>query len=246
MYFFFHLLTGLVIGILLADLLQDRRWIIPCTIGSVLPDLIDKPLGHLLFAGSFGYGRIYAHTLLFFGILLIIGIFLWKYRQSVFFFGLAAGVLSHQVLDQLWTRPATWYWPIFGPFQGRLPEDYWLVLIQRELENPVEVAIGIILCIVVIVYLLYRDRIMGSDTGRGMLKSALLVLALALLVVSGIVLGRALAGDPLPVPGMSDEDNAILAGIVLVLASFAAWRLYDAVPAGPRGHAGNSGGKPLR
>jgi len=34
-------------------------------LGSMLPDIIDKPLGHIFLASSLGYGRIYSHTLLF-------------------------------------------------------------------------------------------------------------------------------------------------------------------------------------
>ena len=33
--------------------------------GAVLPDLIDKPIGSILFTDYYGTGRIYAHTLLF-------------------------------------------------------------------------------------------------------------------------------------------------------------------------------------
>lgn len=238
MYFFFHLLTGLVIGLLLADLLQDRRWILPCTLGSILPDLIDKPLGHLLLAQSLGYGRIYAHTLLFFVLLLAAGIVLWNYKRSVFFLGIATGVLSHQILDSLWMRPSTWFWPILGPFQGRLPEDYWLVLIQRELENPVEVGIAILLVAGAALYLFSRERIMKSDTGRALVKSALLLAAIALLIFPGIILGMALADTPLPVPGMTGTGDAVLGGMVLVLASFVIWRYYDRIPAGRPGREG--------
>ncbi|HII99591.1 MAG TPA: metal-dependent hydrolase [Methanoregula sp.] len=233
MYFFFHLLTGLILGLILADLLRDRRWILPCALGSILPDLIDKPLGHLLLAQSLGYGRIYAHTLLFFILLILAGITLWKYKKSVFCMGLAAGVLSHEVLDQMWNLPKNWYWPLLGPFQGRLREDYWLVLIQRELENPVEAGIAISLCAGAALYLFSRERIMKSDTGRAMVKSALLLAAIALLIFSGIVLGTALTGEPLKVPGMTGTGDAVLGGMVLALASFLLWRYYDRIPAGP-------------
>jgi len=243
MYFFFHLITGLVIGLLLCDLLQDRRWVLPCTLGAVLPDLIDKPLGHLLLAGSLGYGRIYAHTLLFFVLILAFGIVCWKVKKSVFFLGIATGILSHQILDSLWKQPSTWYWPLSGPFSGRLAEDYWLVLLQRELENPVEVGIAILLCAGAALYLFFRGRIMQSDTGRAMVKSALLLAAIALLIFSGIVLGKALTGEPLQIPGMTGNDDAILGGIVLVLASFVLWRSYDRIPAGRPGREGESRAK---
>ncbi len=41
-------------------------------LGSILPDLIDKPLGHLIFPED--NGRIFAHSLLFVILLVLIGI----------------------------------------------------------------------------------------------------------------------------------------------------------------------------
>ncbi|MFP3975182.1 MAG: hypothetical protein ACLFVK_03050, partial [Dehalococcoidia bacterium] len=49
-------------------------------IGSMLPDIIDKPLGIYIFTETFSNGRIYAHTLLFFLVLLLIGLF--RYIRS--------------------------------------------------------------------------------------------------------------------------------------------------------------------
>ena len=232
MYFFFHLFTGLIIGLLIADILHDRRWILACALGSVLPDLIDKPLGHILFANSISYGRIYCHTLAFFLILLVAGIILWHERKNILLLGVAAGVISHQVLDLMWERPANWFWPVLGPFQGKLPADYMLTLIKAELQNPVEIAAAAILGIAALVYLKYRNRIPGSDTGRAMLKNAAILAALGLFVLGGVILGSALAGDPLPVPGWDGQGEAVISGIVLLLAGIAAWRFFEKIPTG--------------
>jgi len=238
MYFFFHLFAGLVIGLLIADIFHDRRWILPCALGSVLPDLIDKPIGHILFASSISYGRIYCHTLAFFLILLVAGIIVWHERRNVILLGLATGVLSHQVLDLMWERPANWFWPLLGPFQGKLPADYMLTLIKAELQNPVEIAAAAILCIAALVYLKYRGRILGSDTGRAMAKSAAILAALGLFILGGVIIGKALAGDPLPVPEWSGTGNALIGGTVLLLAGVAAWRIVEKIPAGHRKRTG--------
>lgn len=45
-------------------------------IGSLLPDIIDKPLGHLLFREALSNGRTYGHTLLFLLLISTIGAYL--------------------------------------------------------------------------------------------------------------------------------------------------------------------------
>ncbi|MDD1679205.1 MAG: hypothetical protein LUO93_08520 [Methanomicrobiales archaeon] len=45
MFFFFYLLIGFLTGLLIGDLFRDYRWVIPCAVGAVLPDLLDKPPG---------------------------------------------------------------------------------------------------------------------------------------------------------------------------------------------------------
>jgi len=225
MFFFFHLLTGLVIGLLIADLLRDRRWIIPCAIGAVLPDLIDKTLGHIIFADSIGYGRIYAHTLLCFAVIFLTGLIVWKYRKSPVIVGMAVGIVSHQVLDLMWNEPANWFFPFQGPFQGHLPTDYVFTLITAELNNPPEVLVALILGLGALVYLKFRHKIMQTDDYRAFLKSGLLVCALIFFVIGGIILGKAMTGETLSFTGWSQVDESTLGGIVMILTAYAAWRL---------------------
>lgn len=138
MFFFFHLLIGVVTGLLLSELLRTRRWLLPVAVGSVLPDLVDKPLGHILFAETIGYGRIIGHSLLFLVIILILAVLLWKYRGSILFFGLGIGVLLHQVLDSMWKIPATWYYPLFGPFPTKDLPNFFINSFWRSLASPQE------------------------------------------------------------------------------------------------------------
>lgn len=46
-------------------------------LGSLLPDIIDKPLGRLILKDMLGNRRIYAHTLVFLLLLVGTGIFFW-------------------------------------------------------------------------------------------------------------------------------------------------------------------------
>ena len=47
------------------DALARRVDIRLLAIGSLLPDIIDKPVGQVFFRGTFSDGRIFSHTLLF-------------------------------------------------------------------------------------------------------------------------------------------------------------------------------------
>jgi membrane-bound metal-dependent hydrolase YbcI (DUF457 family) len=119
MFLFFHLFTGIVLGLLMGDLLHDRRWVIPFAIGAVLPDLIDKPIGNLFFADLFGNGRIFMHSLIASCALLVIGYGIRKRWADPAVLAIATGVLSHQVLDLMWKDPASWYYPLPGQFPYR-------------------------------------------------------------------------------------------------------------------------------
>lgn len=112
-----HLFIGLVLGLAIADRLDDRRFIGFSALGAVLPDLLDKPVGHILLAESLNSGRIVGHGLLFLALLLIVGVVLRRRRGSFVLLAVAAGVASHQVLDAMWAMPVTWYFPLLGPYE---------------------------------------------------------------------------------------------------------------------------------
>lgn len=79
-------------------------------VGALLPDAIDKPLGHLLL--GWDNGRLWAHTLLFAALLAGLAIAAASRRWSA----LALGTVCHQLLDQAWQDPASWLWPLAGAF----------------------------------------------------------------------------------------------------------------------------------
>ncbi|OAT85108.1 metal-dependent hydrolase, partial [Desulfotomaculum copahuensis] len=89
--------------------------------GSMLPDIIDKPLGLLAPWLGLGTGRGIAHTLVFALFLLALG--LWFYRtgrSGLLYMALASA--GHLVLDRMWQMPRVLFWPLFGfafPVVGR-------------------------------------------------------------------------------------------------------------------------------
>ena len=85
-------------------------------VGSLLPDIIDKPLGHILFREYFSSGRIFAHTLLF-TVLIVLGGILLRYRTGkTWLLVLSLGSFAHLILDQMWLPDwrTTFLWPFYG------------------------------------------------------------------------------------------------------------------------------------
>ncbi|HEY3361902.1 MAG TPA: metal-dependent hydrolase [Methanosarcina sp.] len=89
----------------------DPKYLI---IGALLPDLIDKPIGMIIFASTFANGRIIAHTLLFFLSLLVVGLYIYKKKKDIRVLTLASGSFLHLMEDQMWASPITLFWPLLG------------------------------------------------------------------------------------------------------------------------------------
>lgn len=83
-------------------------------IGSLLPDIIDKPIGTFFFRETFSNGRIFSHSLLFLAIISFIGFYLYIHRRKTWLLVLSFGTFMHLVLDQMWSIPHTLLWPVYG------------------------------------------------------------------------------------------------------------------------------------
>jgi hypothetical protein len=64
-------------------------------IGALLPDLIDKPLGRIIFAHTIANGRIIGHTLLFSILIFMIGLYLYDKRTDIRVLSLATCSFFH-------------------------------------------------------------------------------------------------------------------------------------------------------
>ncbi len=106
----------------------DLRWLLA---GTVLPDVVDKAVGDVLFRSYFQNGRIYLHTALFTLLFLLAGIYGWTRRRDSRLLLLAVGMASHLLLDRIWVESTTALWPSLGPFL-RHPTD--LTLLQQVME----------------------------------------------------------------------------------------------------------------
>ncbi|MFC1897608.1 metal-dependent hydrolase [Chloroflexota bacterium] len=95
-------------------------------VGSLLPDIIDKPIGQWLFAEYFSNGRIFSHTLLFLILITLFGVFYYRYYRKTWFLFLSLGTLMHLMLDQMWLAPETLLWPLLGLEFDRIDLTGWI------------------------------------------------------------------------------------------------------------------------
>ncbi|MFC1872255.1 metal-dependent hydrolase [Chloroflexota bacterium] len=107
-------------------------------IGSLLPDIIDKTLGHYFLRDVFNNGRIFSHTLVFLVLISTLSIYLYKRYRQLWLATLSFGSLMHLVLDQMWLNPNTLFWPFLGiPFERLDISDWLLGILKAIISEPV-------------------------------------------------------------------------------------------------------------
>jgi membrane-bound metal-dependent hydrolase YbcI (DUF457 family) len=105
-------------------------------LGSILPDIIDKPLGHIILRNTLDNGRIYCHTLLFAIIISLAALCLWKYKHRTWLLPVAFGVFMHLVLDQMWLIPHTLLWPLDGLIFPEGYGNFWEEIVHELILDP--------------------------------------------------------------------------------------------------------------
>ena len=108
-------------------------------IGSLLPDIIDKPVGLFFFREVFQNGRIFCHTLLFLIIITAAGFYLYRSRRKVWLLTHASGTFMHLILDEMWCAPRTLFWPFLGFTFDRVELTHWVSNALRALMSDPEV-----------------------------------------------------------------------------------------------------------
>jgi len=102
-------------------------------VGSLLPDIIDKPIGHLLFKENLSNGRIFGHTLIFLILITFWGLLFYRHYGKTWFLFLSFGTFMHLILDQMWRTPRTLLWPILGLKFERIDLTGWIEGIWHSL-----------------------------------------------------------------------------------------------------------------
>jgi inner membrane protein len=133
----------------------DLRFIV---IGSLLPDIIDKPIGRYFFNNTFGTGRLFGHTLLFAILLFMAGFLIaFKYKNS-FMLMLAFGTFAHLILDGMWQAPKVLLWPLLGfSFEKATPIPFGTYLwnLVRQLFKTPWVGIPEFIAAIIILWFLW-------------------------------------------------------------------------------------------
>ena len=106
----------------LADYVDIRLLLI----GSMLPDIIDKPLWYLFFRQASLHGRTFGHSLFFLALTTIFGLYLhYRHSSNAGLLALSSGTFIHLVFDQMWRDPHTLLWPIYGFALEQAPVTTW-------------------------------------------------------------------------------------------------------------------------
>jgi len=195
MLFLGHLIIGLIVGFILYEFFHARSIIIFCALGSVLPDIVDKPLGHIIFSSSLDNGKIFFHSLPIVLLFFITGLLVWKYYRSYSFIVVAFGMFLHQIVDMMWLRPVDWLYPLLGQFESDVSPDYFQNAVHAELTSVTEWIF--FTAIVVVAFFVYRNRIYRNQLldpepliqqktrkfYAGLIGIALFVLALSVIII---------------------------------------------------------------
>lgn len=104
-------------------------------VASLLPDLIDKPVGRLIFKARFDSGRIYAHTLLF-NLLLFCVLFFMRGRAKRSFVLVPLSSLLHLAEDGVWSKAEVFWWPLHGTDFPRQPVPGGAFAFLSPTSNP--------------------------------------------------------------------------------------------------------------
>lgn len=136
---------------------------------SLLPDLVDKPLGRILLRDRYDSGRIYAHTLLV-NLALFCVLFFMRGRGKRTFVLVPISSLLHLAEDGVWSNPRVFWWPLFGSSFPREPVSGGVLSFLNPLNNPGAIwqeAVGL----AAIAWLLASHGLLNPDGVRSFVKT---------------------------------------------------------------------------
>jgi inner membrane protein len=142
-------------------------------IGSLLPDIIDKPVGVFLFRETFSSGRVYGHTLLFLIVISLVGLLLYRSYRKNWLLVVSFGTLVHFILDRMWSGKEILLWPLYGfAFEREDLDNWWQaqwhgILTEPGLYIP-EIVGGVIL--VLLLWVVVRNRKVFTFIRNGKLR----------------------------------------------------------------------------
>ena len=144
--------------------------------GAIISDVIDKPIGRIIWADHFRTGRVFGHTLLFFAVVLAVAMVLTergtgRRKQWVAF---SVGIMFHLILDAMWVTPETLLWPVLGSSFPPGVEDYWAGLLGRIVGDP-SVVLEEVAGLAYLVYLWRRAGLADPDRRERLRRAGIIV-----------------------------------------------------------------------
>lgn len=138
-------------------------------VASLIPDLIDKPLGRIFFRDHYENGRIFGHTLLlnaaFFCVL-----FFMRGRAKRTFTLIPLSSLLHLAEDGMWNDPRVFWWPLFGAQFPRNPTEGGFIQMFNPFRHPGQFALEAI-GLAVIAWLLASHGLLNRNGIRSFIKT---------------------------------------------------------------------------
>ena len=214
MLIFAHIFAGTMLGLVLWRIIGDRRFIPVCIAGSILPDLIDKPLGLILFPQVLDNARTFSHTLVVVGLITAIALIIWRSRRTLLIFGLASAIMLHDILDEMWYEPITWSYPLGGMFLPRPEVNFYVSYFWLEITSLPEWIF--LFSTLVLLLLVYIDRLPNPlNVSIQKRKTPLLYEVLGLLCVLGVYsLICAITGIGNLVAHYNNPESNLILGLV--------------------------------
>ncbi|UCE39270.1 MAG: metal-dependent hydrolase [Thermoplasmata archaeon] len=135
----------------------DFRFVI---FAALLPDIVDKIVGMLIFKDEFSNGRIFMHSAVVIGILSICYFIAAriKLKSALITICYIFSVWMHLLLDMMWVEPKTLFWPLMGldfPRSDVEFSDYFGMLITNSFTYFTEILGGLIIIILIIRHRLF-------------------------------------------------------------------------------------------
>ncbi len=131
--------------------LFDLRW---WAVGSILPDIIDKPL--YLLNSTIASSRVFSHTLVFALLLFGAGLALALLKSRGGLLALSFGTFMHLVLDFIWRTPETLWWPLYGTGFPAYDRSVWLEQVYRGMVGNPVVYVGEVIGLVITIGLAWK------------------------------------------------------------------------------------------
>lgn len=141
-------------------------------IASLIPDLIDKPIGRVLFKERFDSGRLFGHALLL-NLVIFCVLFFMRGRAKRQFVLVPISSLLHLAEDAMWSMPTVFWWPLFGTTFPRDPVSGGTLAFlnpARDRSMLIQEVVGLLL----ILWLLASHRMLSWEGVRSFVRTGML------------------------------------------------------------------------